>query len=286
MTISKGILYLVATPIGNLEDITFRAIKILKSVDLIAAEDTRHTAKLLSHYQITTPTISYHQHNHHERIPDLLNKLTNGLNIALVTDAGTPAICDPGFDLVSACVTSDIEIIPIPGAIAAISGLIASGLSTQRFCFEGFLPQKKQLRENLLNSLNSEKRTLIFYEAPHRLKKTLADLARYFGSNRQISLARELTKLHEDFWRGTIADAIFVYQKDEPKGEYTIVVAGNSESELLNLSEAEIKAEMSILQAQGMSKSEASKCLAKQTNWSRRQIYQLALLQEEMSDNE
>jgi 16S rRNA (cytidine1402-2'-O)-methyltransferase len=286
MTTSQGILYLVATPIGNLEDITFRAIKILKLVDLIAAEDTRHTAKLLNHYQIDTSTISYHQHNHQARIKELLNKLITGSNIALVTDAGTPAISDPGWNLVSACIDAQIKIVPIPGAIAAINALIASGLSPERFCFEGFLPQKKKVRENLLQSLQSEKRTLIFYEAPHRLQKTLADFMRYFGRHRQITLARELTKLHEDFWRGTIAEAIEIYQQHEPKGEYTIIIAGNSESELLNLSEREIRTEVNKLLAQGISKSEASKYLAQQTNWSRRQIYQLVSSEAKISDNE
>ena len=267
----------MATPIGNLEDITFRAIKTLQAVDLIAAEDTRHTAKLLKHYQINTPTISYHQHNYQKRVKDLLGKLKDGLNIALVTDAGTPAICDPGYNLVLACIESSITIIPIPGAIAAINGLIASGLTTDRFCFEGFLPQKKKLRDNLLQSLQTEKRTLIFYEAPHRLNKTLADFAQFFGDNRQIVLARELTKLHENFWRGTIADAIAFYQQNQPKGEYTIILAGNSNTEFLDLSTAEIKAEINKLLAQGMSKSEASKYLAQQTNLSRREIYQLTL---------
>ena len=277
MTTFTGKLYLVATPIGNLEDITFRAIKTLQAVDLIAAEDTRHTGKLLKHYQITTPTISYHQHNHQERVKGLLSKLTDGLNIALVTDAGTPAISDPGYNLVVACIDASIPIIPIPGAIAAINGLIASGLPTERFCFEGFLPQKQKLRDSLLKSLPTEKRTLIFYEAPHRLTKTLDDLARFFGDNRRITLARELTKLHEDFLRGTIAEAIAFYQNHQPKGEYTIILAGNSETEFLDLSEAEIKAEMTKLLAQGMSKSEASKYLAQQTSWSRREIYQLTL---------
>ncbi len=275
MTISTGILYLVATPIGNLEDITFRGIKTLQTVDLIAAEDTRHTGKLLKHYQIKTPTISYHQHNHQRRVKDLLEKLSNGLNIALVTDAGTPAISDPGYNLVLACIESDISIIPIPGAIAAINGLIASGLNTERFCFEGFLPQKKKLRDNLLKSFQSETRTLIFYEAPHRLEKTLADLAQFLGDHRQISLARELTKIHEQFWRGTLTEAIAFYQKKQPKGEYTIILAGNSESDLLDLSQEQIKIEMNKLLNQGMSKSEASKYLAQQTNWSRRDIYQL-----------
>lgn len=274
-----GILYLVATPIGNLKDITFRAIETLQSVDLIAAEDTRHTAKLLHHYQIKTPTISYHQHNHQARVAELTTKLLNGFNIALVTDAGTPAISDPGYHLVLACIDANINIIPIPGAIAAINGLVASGLPTEKFCFEGFLPTKKKLRDNLLNKLQTEKRTLIFYEAPHKLQKTLADLAQFLGENRNISLARELTKIHEDFWRGNLGKAIEFYQNREPKGEYTIIVEGNNEKEEIELSETQIKEEIDKLLHQGMSKTEASQQLAKYTNLSRREIYQLMINQ-------
>lgn len=271
----RGILYLVATPIGNLKDITFRAIETLQTVDLIAAEDTRHTVKLLNHYDIKTPTISYHQHNYQQRGEELLNKLKQGLNIALVTDAGTPAISDPGYHLVLACIEADINIIPIPGAIAAINGLIASGLTTERFCFEGFLPNKKKLKDNLLESLQREKRTMIFYEAPHRLRKTLMDFAQFFGQNRKITLARELTKLHENFWRGTIQESMELYQKQEPKGEYTIIIEGNLETEEITLTEAEIKQEMKKLIDGGMTKSEASQHLAKRCHLSRREIYQL-----------
>ncbi|MBL1210094.1 16S rRNA (cytidine(1402)-2'-O)-methyltransferase [Geminocystis sp. GBBB08] len=273
-----GILYLVATPIGNLKDITFRAIETLQTVDLIAAEDTRHTAKLLHHYQIKTPTISYHQHNHQTRVTELSTKLLEGLNIALVTDAGTPCISDPGYYLVLACMEANIRVIPIPGAMAAISGLVASGLSTERFCFEGFLPTKKKLRENRLNSLKEEKRTIIFYEAPHKLEKTLADLANFFGIKRNICLARELTKIHEDFWRGNLEKAIKFYENCEPKGEYTIIVEGNQEEEI-TLSETEIKEEIEKLLKQGMSKTEASQYLVKYTNLSRREIYQLMINQ-------
>ncbi|MGI0481409.1 16S rRNA (cytidine(1402)-2'-O)-methyltransferase [Geminocystis sp. CENA526] len=272
-----GILYLVATPIGNLKDITFRAIETLQNVDLIAAEDTRHTGKLLHHYQIKTPSISYHQHNHQQRVKDLLDKLQQGLNIALVTDAGTPAISDPGYHLVLACIEADINIISIPGAMAGINGLIASGLTTERFCFEGFLPTKKKLRDNLLESLQQEKRTMIFYEAPHRLQKTLADFAHFFGETRHLALARELTKLHEDIWRGTIKDSIELYQNKEPKGEYTIILEGNLELEQINLSENELKIEMTKLLQQGMSKSEASQHLAQYTSLSRREIYKIMI---------
>lgn len=270
-----GILYLVATPIGNLKDITFRAIETLQNVDLIAAEDTRHTGKLLHHYQIKTPSISYHQHNHQQRVEELLDKLQQGLNIALVTDAGTPAISDPGYHLVLACIEADINIISIPGAMAGINGLITSGLTTERFCFEGFLPTKKKLRDSLLQSLLQEKRTMIFYEAPHRLQKTLTDFAQFFGETRHLVLARELTKIHEDIWRGTIKSSIELYQNKEPKGEYTIILDGNHQLEQINLSENDIIAEMTKLTQQGMSKSEASQHLAQYTTLSRREIYKL-----------
>ncbi len=272
-----GTLYLVATPIGNLEDITFRAIKILQTVDLIAAEDTRHTAKLLNHYQISTPTISYHQHNHQARVEEFLTKLKQGKNIALVTDAGTPAISDPGYNLVSACILDQINIIPIPGAIAAITGLVASGLPTDRFVFEGFLPTKKKLRQSLLQSLKTETRTMIFYEAPHRLQTTLADFTVVFGLDRRITLARELTKLHEDFYRNTIEKAIGFYEQNQPKGEYTLIVQGKEAETELELSIEEIKAELAQLLAQGMSKSSASQHLAQFTHLSRREIYRLSL---------
>lgn len=272
-----GTLYLVATPIGNLEDITFRAIRILQTVDLIAAEDTRHTAKLLNHYQIKTPTLSYHQHNHQARITQLLDKLTQGKNIALVTDAGTPAISDPGYNLVVDCIANQIEIVPIPGAIAGITGLIASGLPTDRFVFEGFLPTKKKVRESLLQSLQGETRTMIFYEAPHRLSVTLTDFSQIFGLDRQITLGRELTKLHEEFLRMTIIEAIDYYQNISPKGEYTLIVQGKNNETKLELSLEEIKAELTNLLTQGMSKSSASQYLAQFTHLSRQEIYRLSL---------
>ena len=272
-----GILYLVATPIGNLEDITFRAIRILQTADLIAAEDTRHTAKLLKHYQITTPVISYHQHTHQAKVKEILTTLKQGKAIALVTDAGIPAISDPGYELVKACIEAEIEIISLPGANAALTALVASGLNTDRFVFEGFLPTKKKLRSDRLICLQRETRTIIFYEAPHRLLKTLADLGSILGLQRQVVLARELTKLYEEFWRGSLGEAIAYYQEHQPKGEYTIVVEGDRESSQLELSEAEIKAELEKLLQQGMSKTEASRHLAQYTSFSRREIYQLAL---------
>jgi 16S rRNA (cytidine1402-2'-O)-methyltransferase len=276
--IDLGILYLVGTPIGNLEDITLRAIRILQEVDLIAAEDTRRTGKLLQHLQIKTPQISYHQHNQTERKEELLDGLQAGKTIALVTDAGMPGISDPGYEIVKAAIASGILVVPIPGVTAAITALAASGLPTDRFVFEGFLPAKGKQRSERLNILKSETRTLIFYEAPHRLLSTLMDLGAVLGEDRQIVLARELTKLHEEWWRGTIGEAIATYsQTRQAKGEYTLVVAGEKPTPNLVLSETQLKAELGQLLQQGMSRSQASRHLAQLTSQSRRQIYQLAL---------
>jgi 16S rRNA (cytidine1402-2'-O)-methyltransferase len=271
-----GTLYVVGTPIGNLEDMTFRAVKILQSVDAIAAEDTRHTGKLLQHFQIKTPQVSYHEHNRNERLPELLNKLSEGKAIALVTDAGMPGISDPGYELVKACAEAGIEVVPIPGATAGITALSASGLPTHRFVFEGFLPASGQERQQRLESLQAESRTLIFYEAPHRVRETLQDLAQYLGENRSIVLARELTKLHEEFWRGSIGEAIVHYNQQEPKGEFTLIVAG-AEAEVPVLSQEALKAELQQIMAQGVSRSQASRQLAQLTKLPRRQLYQLAL---------
>lgn len=271
-----GTLYVVGTPIGNLEDITFRAVRILKSVDLIASEDTRHTGKLLHHFQATAPQISYHDHNTNSRIPELLENLHQGKAIALVTDAGMPGISDPGYELVKACIAAGITVVPIPGASAAITALSAAGLPTDRFVFEGFLPAKGKERKDRLEFLPSEARTIIFYEAPHRLRQTLQDFAEVLGKDRQIVLARELTKLHEEFWRGSVEQAIAVYTQREPQGEYTLVVAGLPPA-LPQLSEAELIVELKQLMRQGISRSQASRQLAKVTSHSRRQLYQIAL---------
>ncbi|MFB2835488.1 16S rRNA (cytidine(1402)-2'-O)-methyltransferase [Floridanema evergladense] len=271
-----GTLYLVATPIGNLEDMTFRAIRILQTVDLIAAEDTRHTGKLLQHFQIKTPQLSYHEHNSQQRIPELLSQLSQGKAIALVTDAGMPLISDPGYELVKACIAQGISVVPIPGANAAITALSAAGLATDKFVFEGFLPAKNKERRTYLETLKSETRTIIFYESPHRLRETLQDLGAILGEEREIVLARELTKMHEEFWRGMIGDAIAHYTNREPQGEFTLVVAGAT-LEKPQLSEAAIKAELQNLLRQGLSRSDASRQLAQQTSLPRRQIYQLAL---------
>lgn len=276
MSTQPGSLYVVGTPLGNLEDISFRAVRILQSVDLIAAEDTRHTAKLLRHYQINTPQISYHEHNLRTRTPELLERLGQGQALALVTDAGMPGISDPGYDLVQACAAAAIPVVPIPGPTAAIAALSASGLPTDRFVFEGFLPAKGTTRRQRLEALAAETRTMILYEAPHRLRSTLQDLAEALGSERAITLARELTKLHEEFWRGTLKAASEHYQERPPQGEFTLVIAG-ANPEQPQLSEAMLKAELLSLIQQGISRSQASRQLAQQTSLSRRQIYQLAL---------
>jgi 16S rRNA (cytidine1402-2'-O)-methyltransferase len=276
--IKSGALYIVGTPIGNLEDITFRALKILHHVNLIASEDTRHTGKLLHHFQIKTPQISYHQHNSKSRENELLNRLQNGENIALVTDAGMPGISDPGYEIINLCINEGITVIPIPGPTAVITALVASGLPTDKFIFEGFLPPKNKQRIAHLESLKSESRTIIFYESPHRILATLKDLARVFGNQRKITIARELTKLHEEFWRGNLEQAVILYEnKIQIMGEFTLIIAGNNQETIPTLSDSEIKIELQQLLAQGMSKTQASRHLAGLIAHSRNYIYQIAL---------
>lgn len=276
MQIEAGTLYIVGTPIGNLADMTFRAIEVLQQVALIAAEDTRHTGRLLQHFQIATPQVSYHDHNRISRLPELLDRLWQGQAIALVSDAGMPGISDPGYELVKACRDANLPVVPIPGVTAAITALTASGLPTDRFVFEGFLPTKRKERRDRLERLQAESRTLIFYEAPHRLLETLTDLDEIWGGDRPVVLARELTKLHEEFWQGTLDTAIAHCHGRDPQGEYTIVVGGAVEVTPL-LSENALKAELLYLIDQGLSRSQASRQLAQQTSLSRQQIYQLAL---------
>jgi len=285
MDITPGTLYVVGTPIGNLEDMTFRAIQVLQQVTYIAAEDTRHTGKLLQHFQISTPQISYHHHNRVSRLPDLLERLGRGDAIALVTDAGMPGISDPGYELVKACAEAGVMVVPIPGASAVVTALSAAGLPTDRFVFEGFLPAKGQERRDRLESVQTESRTLVFYEAPHRLCQTLVDLAAHLGADRQIALARELTKRHEEIWRGTIAEAIAHYNQREPQGEFTLVIAGATLAQPL-LSETALKTELNQLLHQGLSRSQASRQLAQRTSLSRRQLYQLALEIPDMVERE
>ena len=276
MNLEPGTCYIVGTPIGNLEDITFRAVRILQTVDLIAAEDTRHTGKLLQHFQIKTPQISYYEHNQQRRIPEIIAKLTQGKTIALVTDAGMPGISDPGSELVKACIESGISVVPIPGVSASLTALSASGLPTDRFVFEGFLPPKGKERKQRLQALQSQLYTIILYESPHRLRQTLQDLTSVLGDNREIVLARELTKRYEEFWRGTLEEAINYYKTCEPKGEFTLVLTG-AKMKTLEFSEDTLKAELTNLLQQGLTRSQASRQLAETTSLPRRQLYQLAL---------
>jgi len=221
----SGILYLVSTPIGNMEDITLRALRILKEVDIIAAEDTRQTVKLLNRFEINKPLTSFFRHNENKKGEYIISLLEEGKNIALVSDAGTPAISDPGEELVGQAVDVGITVVPIPGPVAATSGLIVSGLPTGRFTFEGFLPMNKKNRKDRLESLEKEQRTMIFYEAPHKLKSTLKDMREFWG-NRKIALAREMTKIHEEIIRTTLDDAILMYEENSPKGEFVLIVSG------------------------------------------------------------
>jgi 16S rRNA (cytidine1402-2'-O)-methyltransferase len=272
-----GTLYVVGTPIGNLGDMTLRAIDTLKQVDLIAAEDTRHTGKLLHHFQITTPQTSYHAHNWRQRLPELLTLLQRGQHIALVSDAGMPGISDPGFELVDACAAAEINVVPIPGPTAAVTGLCISGLPPQPFVFEGFLPVKGRDRRDRLTQLAAEPRTIVLYEAPHRLLTTLRDLQTGISGDRRIAIARELTKKFEEVWRGTLAAAIAHFTDHPPKGEFTLVIAGRPPEQTPTLSETEIKQRLSELLQSGLSRTQASRQLAQETPYSKRELYQWAI---------
>jgi len=220
-------LYLVPTPIGNLEDMTFRAVRVLKEVDLILAEDTRTSGKLLKHFEISTHMHSHHMHNEHKTVTNIVQRIKNGDSVALISDAGTPAISDPGFLLTRACLENGIEIECLPGATAFVPALVNSGLPNDKFVFEGFLPVKKG-RQTRLNFLAEETRTMIFYESPHKLVKTLTNFVEYFGEDRPISVSRELTKLYEETIRGTVAEVLVHFTKKDPKGEFVVVVGGKS----------------------------------------------------------
>lgn len=224
-----GTLYLVATPIGNLGDISPRAIEVLNTVDLIAAEDTRRTLQLLNHFDISKPLTSYHEHNKKTKGEYIISLLKEGKNIAQVSDAGTPAISDPGEDLVKLCIENDITITSVPGPVAGINALILSGMNTRRFAFEGFLSVNKRHRREHLGSVKNDTHTLIFYEAPHKLKTTLADMKEFFGGDRKIALVRELTKMHEEVIRTDLDGAVAKYEEESPRGEYVLVIEGASE---------------------------------------------------------
>ncbi|WP_238655775.1 16S rRNA (cytidine(1402)-2'-O)-methyltransferase [Paenibacillus piscarius] len=280
-----GKLYLVATPIGNLEDMTYRAVRMLKECDIIAAEDTRQTRKLLSHFEITPSLLfSYHEHNKAASGPELIRYIIEGKNLALVSDAGLPAISDPGADLVVLAVSHGIPVIPVPGANAALSALIASGLPTASFTFVGFLPRERKDIRTVLASLRSAQGTLLFYESPHRVAKTLAHLLEAFG-NRRVTLARELTKRYEEFLRGTLEECLSWLEDHPPLGEYVIVLEGESkeEAELAESSwwrELEVEAHVAHYEASGVTRKEAMKKAASDRGLSKRDIYN-ALLERE-----
>lgn len=277
----QGRLYLCATPIGNLEDITLRVLRTLEEVDLIAAEDTRNSIKLLNHFNIKTPMTSYHEYNKIDKAYQLVEKMKQGQNIALITDAGTPGISDPGEELVQICYESGIEVTSLPGAAACITALTLSGLSTRRFAFEAFLPRNKKERSAILSSLETETRTIILYEAPHHLVKTLEELYEILG-DRNITLCRELTKKYETIFSSTLSGALSYYQKETPKGEFVLVIQGKKLQELKeeqqkNWESISLSAHMMNYEEQGIPRKEAMKLVAKDRGISKREVYAMLL---------
>lgn len=280
----EGKLYLCATPIGNLDDITLRVLNTLREADLIAAEDTRHSIKLLNHFDIKTPMTSYHEYNKVEKASYLVEQMKKGMNVALITDAGTPGISDPGEELVRQCYRAGISVTSLPGPAACITALTMSGLPTRRFCFEAFLPSEKTSRKErqwILEELKKETRTIVLYEAPHHLEKTLRDLLEVLG-NRNITLCRELTKRYEEAWQTDLEGAISHYREEPPKGEFVIVIEGKAIDEIrreerLSWEEMTLEDHMSFYENQGISRKEAMKLVAKDRGISRREIYQQLL---------
>ncbi|GAA4653632.1 16S rRNA (cytidine(1402)-2'-O)-methyltransferase [Anaerocolumna aminovalerica] len=280
-----GTLYLCATPIGNLEDITFRVIRTLKEVDLIAAEDTRHSIKLLNHFEIKTPMTSYHEFNKKEKGPQLIEQLLQGVSIALITDAGTPGISDPGEDLVKLSLDAGIEVTSLPGPVACITALTLSGLPTRRFSFEAFLPSDKKERQQVLKELQRETRTIILYEAPHRLLKTLKELYEALG-DRKITIVKEITKKYENVMPVTILEAIRYYGEEEPKGEFVLVIEGKPREEMIKeeqeqWSSMSLEEHMNLYLEQGLNKKEAMKAVSSDRGVPKREIYQQLLQQTE-----
>lgn len=273
-----GKLYLCATPIGNLEDITLRVLRILKEVDLIAAEDTRHSIKLLNHFEIKTPMTSYHEFNKVDKARYLVNQLQQGLNIALITDAGTPGISDPGEELVRQCYEAGVTLTSLPGPAACVTALTISGMSTRRFCFEAFLPSDKKEKAWILEELKRETRTIIIYEAPHRLIRTLTELLGSLG-NRRITVCREITKKYETAFQTTFEEAILYYEKTEPKGECVIVIEGKSiadikDEQVKTWEEMSIEQHMEHYQQQGIEKKDSMKLVARDRGITKRDVYQ------------
>jgi 16S rRNA (cytidine1402-2'-O)-methyltransferase len=280
---TNGTLYVVATPIGNLEDITYRAVRILGEVDLVAAEDTRHSRKLFARFGIQKPLISYHDHNEQLRQEELLTRLLSGEDIALISDAGTPCIADPGYRLIASCHAAGITVVPIPGPTASITALSAAGVSTERFAFEGYLPQKAKARTDLLKQLNGEQRTLVFYEAPHRLSATLSDLVDVLGAERPLVVARELTKLHEEFFRGTAAEAVSRFERKPARGELVLIIPPSTQGPQMNVREALRR----LLNESDLSRREAVKLIAREYGLPSSDIYRESLsLTEEAEKNE
>lgn len=276
-----GRLYLCATPIGNLEDITFRAVRTLKEVDVIAAEDTRNSIKLLNHFEIKTPLTSYHEFNKYDKAKVLVNRILGGENVALITDAGTPGISDPGEELVRQCYEAGVEVTSLPGAAACITALTLSGLSTRRFVFEAFLPNDKKEKAAILEELRSETRTIILYEAPHRLKKTITELVPILG-NRKLTVVKELTKLHENVFLTTLEEALDYYQENEPRGEFVLVIEGKKLEEIKKEKEAffqemDVNEHMKIYLDKGMDKKEAMKAVAVDRGIPKREVYKMLL---------
>jgi 16S rRNA (cytidine1402-2'-O)-methyltransferase len=280
--IREGTLYLVATPIGNLSDLSERAIKVLSEVDFIAAEDTRNSLRLLTHFGISKPMVSYHEHNRRERGEEIANRLAGGESCALITDAGTPAISDPGEDLVALCAARGIDVTSVPGACAMITALTLSGLPTARFVFEGFLPVPKKERRERMEELARETRTFILHEAPHKLRTTLADLQKTLGGERRIALCRELTKLNEEIHRTTLADAVAYYEEREPRGEYVLVIEGGSGSIATEeVAAGSVEDTVAYYMNTGLSRNEAIKAAAKALGLSRNEVYSQVLAQKE-----
>lgn len=276
-----GKLYLCATPIGNLEDITFRVVRTLKEVDVIAAEDTRNSIKLLNHFEIKTPLTSYHEFNKYDKAKVLVSRMLGGENIALITDAGTPGISDPGEELVRQCYEAGVEVTSLPGAAACVTALTLSGLSTRRFAFEAFLPADKKEKAAILEELKSETRTIIIYEAPHRLKKTIAELLSVLG-NRKLTAVKELTKLHENVFLTTLEEALDYYEENEPRGEFVLVIEGRKIEELkkekeVSFQEMDINEHMKLYLDKGMDKKEAMKAVAVDRGIPKREVYKMLL---------
>lgn len=277
-----GTLYLCATPIGNLEDITYRVLRTLKEVDLIAAEDTRNSIRLLNHFEIKTPMTSYHEYNKIDKAYQLVAKMREGKNIALITDAGTPGISDPGEDIVRICYEEGIPVTSLPGAAACITALTMSGLPTRRFAFEAFLPKDKKEHQAVIEELKTETRTIIIYEAPHHLVRTLQELSDTLGGDRRLTICRELTKRHEEKLQMTLADSLSYYEVNEPRGEYVLIIAGRSREEMKKEEQAgwealSLEEHMAHYESQGIDRKEAMKRVAKDRGVSKRDIYQALL---------